>query len=182
MKITGKMSSKRYKCQECEHESMHSTNHYGEFYDRCPKCSWKSPMSPIKVHECLEPLPERWEKPTPWKMVKLEDVCEVKMQVIRDIDGNPIRVSRNLRGIRRYAGKHACKSIDASPIGQEGEGLLSMIFENGCTFQTRFASFAVLMYTLNNWRNLYGTPIRIRGDYWGILGKDNPPESVRSKQ
>ena len=77
MKITGKISSKRYRCSECGHESNHSTNHYGQFYDRCPSCSWKSPMSPIKVFECLEPLPEGWGKPEPWKMVKLGDIAEI---------------------------------------------------------------------------------------------------------
>ena len=72
---TGKLTAKRYRC-ECGYKSTHSTNHYGAFYDRCPKCSWKSPMDPIKVHTCLEPLPEGWERPEPWKKVKLGDIAE----------------------------------------------------------------------------------------------------------
>jgi len=74
MKTTGKISAKRYRCSCCGYESTHSTNHFGEFYDRCPKCSWKSPMDPIKTHVCLEPLPKGWAKPAPWKRVKLGDV------------------------------------------------------------------------------------------------------------
>ena len=31
---TGKQTSKRYKFEGCGHESMHTTNHYGQFYDR----------------------------------------------------------------------------------------------------------------------------------------------------
>lgn len=77
MRTTGKITSKRYRCTECGHEKMTSTNHYGEFYDRCPKCSWKSPMDPTKTWECLEPLPEGWKKPTPWKKMKLGDVAEI---------------------------------------------------------------------------------------------------------
>lgn len=76
MPTTGEMAEKKYKCQGCGHESMHYTNHYGEFYERCPKCSWKTPMDPVRVYECLEPLPEGWQKPPPWKKVKLGDVME----------------------------------------------------------------------------------------------------------
>jgi hypothetical protein len=56
---------------------VRSTNHYGEFYDFC-QCSWKSPMDPIKTFECLEPLPEGWARPEPWKKVRLGDVAEIK--------------------------------------------------------------------------------------------------------
>ena len=77
MQVTGKMTHKLYKCADCGHESKHSTNHYGEFYDRCPNCSWKSPLNPIKVHHCQEPLPEGWTKPKPWKIVKLSDVATI---------------------------------------------------------------------------------------------------------
>ncbi len=77
MKIkTGKVAPKRYKCQNCNTEIIANTNHYGEFYDICKNCSWKSPMDPIKTHVCLEPLPEGWEKPESWKKLKLGDICE----------------------------------------------------------------------------------------------------------
>lgn len=76
-KITGKVTTKTYKCLECNHESQHSTNHYGQIYCRCNNCSWKSPMSPIKAMECQEPLPEGWERPENWKIVKLGDVVEI---------------------------------------------------------------------------------------------------------
>jgi hypothetical protein len=76
MPTTGKVTLKRYRCTGCGHESVHSTNHFGEFYDRCLKCSRKTSTDPIKVHECLEPLPEGWQKPEPWKKVKLGDVVE----------------------------------------------------------------------------------------------------------
>lgn len=78
MPTTGKVTSKKYKCQGCGHESMHSTNHYGEIYVACPQCSWKSPTDKIKVYECLEPLPEGWEKPAPWEIVKLGDIFVVE--------------------------------------------------------------------------------------------------------
>jgi len=74
MKTTGKQSSKLYRCQGCGHESHNTTNHYGKFYDRCRKCSPKSPMDAIKVHECLEPMPAGWARPEDWKIVKLGDL------------------------------------------------------------------------------------------------------------
>jgi hypothetical protein len=80
-KTTGKATSKLYRCQGCGHESQHSTNHYGEFYDRCRKCSDKgSPFDAVKTHECLEPLSEGWERPAPWKKVKLGDVIKFGYQ------------------------------------------------------------------------------------------------------
>jgi len=78
MKTTGKYSMKRYRCTTCGHESLIGTNHWGECYPRCTACGWKNPMMMGMVHECLEPLPEGYAKPTPWKMVRLGDVCEVK--------------------------------------------------------------------------------------------------------
>lgn len=82
--VTGKVSSKLYKCTECGHTEQQSTNHYGQIYIRCRKCSWKSPMSPIKVYECQEPLPEGWEPPANWNIVKLGDVAEI-------IQGKPLK-------------------------------------------------------------------------------------------
>lgn len=76
--VTGKITSKKYCCSECGREESHSTNHYGQIYVRCGGCSWKSPMSPTKVFECQEPLPEGWGRPENWTMVKLGDVAVVK--------------------------------------------------------------------------------------------------------
>jgi len=73
--ITGKVTAKKYRCKHCGHERTESTNHYGEIYSRCPSCSWKRPMD-VCVSECVEPLPEGWDRPEPWKIVKLGDVIE----------------------------------------------------------------------------------------------------------
>jgi DNA replicative helicase MCM subunit Mcm2 (Cdc46/Mcm family) len=85
MPVTGKVTAKKYMCQDCGHESTHTTNHFGEFYDKCPKCSWKTPADPIKVHECLEPLPAGWEKPEPWQVVKLGDLVKSDVMAVRVI-------------------------------------------------------------------------------------------------
>ena len=73
---TGKVSSKLYKCTRCGHESMISTNHWGEIYPRCSKCSWKNPMDPFVTHVCLEEMPPGYDKPEPWKKVKLGDLLK----------------------------------------------------------------------------------------------------------
>ena len=77
MQKIGKVTLKRYKCKNCGFESMYSTNHYGSIYPKCSNCGWKHPMMMGQIHECLEPLPEGWEKPEEWKIVKLSDVCEI---------------------------------------------------------------------------------------------------------
>jgi hypothetical protein len=67
---------KRYKCTNCDHIELFTTNHYGDIYNtRCPNCFWKGGY--LRTFECLEPLPEGWAKPEPWKKVKLSDICEV---------------------------------------------------------------------------------------------------------
>jgi len=77
VKTIGKCTPKKYKCTRCGHVSLHSTNHYGDIYPRCKNCGWKHSMEMGQVHKCLEKLPKGWKKPTPWKMVKLGDVCEI---------------------------------------------------------------------------------------------------------
>lgn len=77
MPTTGKYSVKEYRCTRCGHVSRIGTNHWGECYPSCSECSWKNPMQPMVAHECLEPMPEGFTKPKPWKIVKLGDVAEV---------------------------------------------------------------------------------------------------------
>jgi len=77
MKTTSKVTSKLYRCCHCKHEHQVTTNHYGEVYSPCPKCSWKRPGHPGQ-HECLEALPEGMAKPEPWKVVALGEIATIK--------------------------------------------------------------------------------------------------------
>lgn len=77
MPTTGKYSHKQYKCRRCGAIESHGTNHWGAIYPRCKSCSWKNPMSPQVTMDCLEPIPEGFDKPEEWKQVKLGDVCEI---------------------------------------------------------------------------------------------------------
>jgi len=72
-----KISTKPYQCSECGHQEPHNTNHYGEIYIQCRKCSWKSPMNSIKVFRCLGTLPEGMDLPEPWKLTKLGDIAKI---------------------------------------------------------------------------------------------------------
>jgi hypothetical protein len=74
---TGRYSIKKYQCSTCNDIQDHGTNHWGEIYISCKKCSWKSPMDPIKIFHCLEPLPTGYDKPEPWKKVRLGDICQI---------------------------------------------------------------------------------------------------------
>lgn len=78
---TGKISYKKYRCPRCGRIEGHSTNHWGEFYDRCNGCSWKNPMDPTVAWECLEECPEGFDKPEPWKKVKLKDIMDIQRGV-----------------------------------------------------------------------------------------------------
>jgi hypothetical protein len=72
--ITGKITSKRYRCQRCGHEQKISTNHYGECYSAghsncCPKCPpWAkfAEFGSSTTWVCVEPLPAGMERPANW--------------------------------------------------------------------------------------------------------------------
>jgi DNA-directed RNA polymerase subunit RPC12/RpoP len=74
---TGYVTAKRYQCASCGGITTESTNHYGDIYPRCPHCGWKHPMEAGQVLKCLEPVPEGWGTPTPWKTVRLGDIAQV---------------------------------------------------------------------------------------------------------
>lgn len=74
---TGPVSVKLYRCTRCGREEKHSTNHWGDIYPRCEGCSWKNPMDPSVVMECLEPMPNGYAKPEPWQKVRLGDVAKI---------------------------------------------------------------------------------------------------------
>jgi len=93
------------------------------------------------------------------------------MEQILDRDGNVIQTSRNLAGIRRYVGTHLIKKLDVCQIGQ-WEGQLSILFDDGASYQTNFASFAVLFDFVRRWRNVYGAPFSVNGKDVGVVSKD----------
>lgn len=98
------------------------------------------------------------------------------MEVIRDRDGKAISKSRNLAGIRRYVGGRTppmIKVLDVSEIGA-GEGKLSILFENGCSFETTFVSHSVLTGFVRRWRNVYGAPLTVNGQASGTVSNRNP--------
>ena len=74
---TGKYSQKMYRCTQCGYESLHGTNHWGEIYPGCRECGWKHPLQMGQVHKCLEEIPEGYDVPEPWKIVKLGDIVEI---------------------------------------------------------------------------------------------------------
>jgi hypothetical protein len=101
------------------------------------------------------------------------------MNVIRDRDGNIIQRSKNLAGIRRYvAGKHGfrpqIKVLSIDRIDRWSEGKLCILFANGASYETNFASFGVLKSWVRNWRRVYGAPLLMNGQKQGKVSGDNP--------
>lgn len=91
------------------------------------------------------------------------------MNVIRDRNGNIIQRSQNLAGIRRYVGKHAVKVLSITGLQYEA-GKLCILFENGASYETNFASFDVLRDFVARWRNVYGAPLIVNGVACGVVG------------
>lgn len=96
------------------------------------------------------------------------------------LDGEPIQRSQNLRGIRRYVGQHAVTFVELKRINEDTPrissalGMLYIVFDNGATFETPFASFKVLKNVVRQWRNLYGVVLKIEGEDKGNVQYDNP--------
>ena len=98
------------------------------------------------------------------------------MQVVRASDGKVVSKSRNLAGIRKYVGGHTpplIKVLDVSEIGV-GEGKLCILFENGCSFETNFATYSVLKGFVREWRNVDRAPVTVNGQPAGVASKGNP--------
>jgi hypothetical protein len=96
--------------------------------------------------------------------------------LIRDRDGSIIGRSRNLAGIRKYVGGRSApiiKILDVSHVGQ-WDGMLSIMFEDGTSFQTEFASYSVMVDFVRRWRNVHGAPLTIDGASAGVVSKTNP--------
>jgi len=104
------------------------------------------------------------------------------MPVVKNADGEVVQRSRNLAGIRQYvAGKHGLyRPIERLSIIERdgGAGRLYIQFENGCTYETDFASWAVLKQWVRRWRNVYGSPLLVNGVYSGTVSSDNPALEV----
>ena len=108
-------------------------------------------------------------------------------EVIRNSDGNIIKTSRNLRGIREHVSHNLVKVVGIDRIGDKHlEGKLLILFENGDSYETNFASYEVLCDFLGRWRNIYGAKLIIGGSDCGTISSKNPnlmrydPQVVKS--
>lgn len=84
------------------------------------------------------------------------------MEEVKDKDGNVIRRSRNLRGIRDHVADYLVNTLDVSRLS-DGGGRLSVTFVNGDSYETNFADFKVLCLLVRGWRNVCGVLLTING-------------------
>lgn len=81
-KTVGKYTKKRYECSKCGYVKIIGTNHYGQCYsmwgsyNACPKCR---PVYGSTVWNCVEPLPEGWDRPPNWKQTTLGEIGDFKI-------------------------------------------------------------------------------------------------------
>lgn len=111
---------------------------------------------------------EETDDPKDYALTRLYD-WPVHSGDITDRDGNVIRRSRNMRGVRNYTGRQPVSRVNIWSTPGEAGGL-EIIFQDGSRYRTRFESFSTLKWTLRNWRNLYGAPLFI---------EDRPAGQVR---
>lgn len=97
------------------------------------------------------------------------------MNVIRDRDrdGKVIHKSRNLRGIRVYVRLCRVKAIDITQFTTP-DGKLSILFVDGSSYETNFASFNVLKGFVARWKNVRGAPLTVNGEDAGTVSLKNP--------
>lgn len=104
------------------------------------------------------------------------------MNVIRNADGEVIRQSRNLRGIREYMGHNRVKVMSIDPMRQPtlasltdtSGGKLCILFVDGSSFEANFASYTVLRDWVRRRRNAYGSTLRVAGEDAGTVSYRNP--------
>lgn len=95
------------------------------------------------------------------------------METIYNKDGKAIKNSRNLRGIREHINKNIVTVVEISYI-DGGSGKLKVLFDNGDNYETIWASFDVLRWSLRTWRGLYGAPLAINDNKSGVVAYNNP--------
>jgi hypothetical protein len=95
------------------------------------------------------------------------------METIYNKDGKAIKTSRNLRGIREHINKNIVTVVEISYI-DGGKGKFKVLFDNGDNYETVWASFAYLRYSLRTWRGLYSALLTINGNKSGVVAYNNP--------
>lgn len=63
---------KPFQCNGCNSEKEWLTNHYGEVYDWCSVCC------NTVVWNMTDEIPEGFTTPAKWRLVKLEDLEQIK--------------------------------------------------------------------------------------------------------
>lgn len=74
-------------------------------------------------------------------------------------DGKPINRSKNLAGILRYLRVVPAKRL-VLERGEGESGILYILFNNGASVMTDFASYIVMKEWVAARRNLQGVPVR----------------------
>jgi hypothetical protein len=103
---------------------------------------------------------------------------------IKDSQGNVIRRSNNLAGIRRYVSRNGITLLTIAQLpadtkevysvhGGRAEGKLTIEFDNGATYETCFADFSVLRDFVRKWRNAYGALLQVNGKDAGKVDSKN---------
>lgn len=86
-------------------------------------------------------------------------------------NGKIIQRSKNLAGIRRYVATNLIRAM-AVTREPDGGGAMSIAFDNGAVFVTKFADYSVLCGWVRRWKNAWGAPLRVSGCDCGKLSKD----------
>lgn len=92
------------------------------------------------------------------------------MVCIYNISGRLVSRSKNLAGIRRYAGKHGVQHVELWSI----QKTLTVEFGNGARVRTEFADFSVLQRFVRNWRNARGASLMVNGIERGTVTSSEP--------
>ena len=98
---------------------------------------------------------------------------------IYNVEGKVVRRSRNLRGIRLHINRNLVKRVEIAE-NLDGTGTFKVLFENGDHYETEWASYTVLLWSLRNLRGLYGAPLTINGEDAGTVEHGN--EKLQSAQ
>lgn len=81
-------------------------------------------------------------------------------------------VEKPLSVIRR-----SCREVQVTQVNvetsAENKTLLFVHFDNGTVYSVVFASCSVLRQVLRRWRNIYGKPLYVNGEYVGAVGYNN---------
>ncbi len=89
------------------------------------------------------------------------------MILVKDSDGNILRVMKRKNGIRKYAARH--HGVNSVSLDVRDGFHMTTVFNNATFCRARFERYSDMLSFTRNWRAAQGRPLVVNGQKSGII-------------